>query len=141
MYSEDAIIVQEVPMILSVAPNGIYCTTVATTANGPSQFVPPETATGASNASSTPTSTDPASPYFVSYTDEQVEQFVKAQIEYYFSDENLEYDIFLRRKMDPQGYIPLNVIANFNRVRSLSLNERLIVDACKSSQILELKSK
>ena len=33
LYGEDAIIVEEVPIILSVAPNGIYCTTVATTNN------------------------------------------------------------------------------------------------------------
>ena len=35
--------------------------------------------------------------------------------EYYFSTENLTKDIFLRRKMDPEGCIPLSLIATFNR--------------------------
>ena len=35
----DAIIVEEVPIIVSVAPNGVYCTTVATTIQAPSPSV------------------------------------------------------------------------------------------------------
>ncbi|VDP48187.1 unnamed protein product, partial [Soboliphyme baturini] len=31
--------------------------------------------------------------------------------EYYFSDENLQRDFFLRRKMDAQGFLPLSLIA------------------------------
>jgi la-related protein 1 len=41
------------------------------------------------------------------------------QIEYYFSMDNLCKDIFLRSKMDDQGFIPISVIANFNRVSTL----------------------
>lgn len=32
---DDVIIVEEVPIIVSVAPNGVYCTTVATTIQAP----------------------------------------------------------------------------------------------------------
>jgi la-related protein 1 len=38
------------------------------------------------------------------------------QIEYYFSDDNLCKDIFLRRHMDDQGWVPLPLIAGFNQV-------------------------
>lgn len=46
------------------------------------------------------------------------QQFVEAarkQIEYYFSDENLTNDMFMRSKMDNDGWIPLHVIMSFNR--------------------------
>jgi la-related protein 1 len=72
------------------------------------------------------------------YTNEQIKQFVKRQIEYYFSDENLETDIFLRRKMDTNGFIALSVIAAFNRVKSLSQSYDLIVESIRSSDKLEL---
>ena len=143
LYGEDAIIVQEVPIILSVAPNGVYCTTVATTTST-NQFLPEQQNSKTTVHSSNPNqTTHTSSSYFVppaaAYTEEQTALFVKNQIEYYFSDENLEYDIFLRRKMDSQGFIPLSVIANFNRVRNLSQDFELVLGAVKSSPLLELK--
>lgn len=45
----------------------------------------------------------------------QVLEAVQRQIEYYFSVENLCKDLFLRSKMDQDGWIPLLVVANFNR--------------------------
>ena len=39
--------------------------------------------------------------------------------EYYFSTENLEADIFLRQQMSKDGYVPLSLIASFNRVQTL----------------------
>lgn len=63
---------------------------------------------------------------------------MRHQIEYYFSADNLGNDIYLRRKMDAQGYIPLSSIAAFNRVKSLSQDAELIVAAVKNSTELEL---
>jgi hypothetical protein len=40
--------------------------------------------------------------------------------EYYFSTDNLQRDFFLRRKMTPEGYLPLALIASFNRVQQLT---------------------
>lgn len=48
-------------------------------------------------------------------TRQQIMEAVMKQIEYYFSVENLCKDIFLRSRMDENGWIPLNVISNFNR--------------------------
>lgn len=48
-------------------------------------------------------------------TRQQVMEAVMKQIEYYFSVENMCKDIFLRSKMDENGWIPLLVVANFNR--------------------------
>jgi len=48
--------------------------------------------------------------------------------EYYFSTENLEADIFLRQQMSKDGYVPLSLIANFNRVKSLCNDIHFIAD-------------
>ncbi|XP_009757102.1 la-related protein 1C-like [Nicotiana sylvestris] len=42
------------------------------------------------------------------------------QIEYYFSDANLVKDNFLRLKMDEEGWVPIKLIAEFPRVKSLT---------------------
>ncbi|KAL3696037.1 hypothetical protein R1sor_010113 [Riccia sorocarpa] len=65
---------------------------------------------------------------------------VVKQIEYYFSIENLCRDIFLRSKMDEQGFIPVAVIANFNRVKMLTGDTALILDALRShSSLVEVQ--
>ncbi|XP_022915475.1 la-related protein 1B isoform X3 [Onthophagus taurus] len=65
---------------------------------------------------------------------------VKNQIEYYFSEENLMRDFFLRRKMDADGYLPVTLIASFHRIQSLTSNISLVLDAIASSDKLELSS-
>jgi la-related protein 1 len=51
---------------------------------------------------------------------EQILAAVRQQVEYYFSVENLVKDVFLRSKMDAEGWIPLPVIAGFNRIRMMT---------------------
>eukprot|EP01099_Mayorella_cantabrigiensis_P000519 TRINITY_DN1236_c0_g1_i1.p1 TRINITY_DN1236_c0_g1~~TRINITY_DN1236_c0_g1_i1.p1 ORF type:complete len:493 (-),score=111.22 TRINITY_DN1236_c0_g1_i1:1606-3084(-) len=62
------------------------------------------------------------------------------QIEYYFSVENLVRDLFLRGQMDAEGWVPLSLIATFPRVKSLSNEIAMIVQAVKHSTLLEVKS-
>lgn len=64
--------------------------------------------------------------------------YVKKQIEYYFSSENLERDFFFRRKMDPEGYIPVSLIASFPRLQALTSDHTVVVDAIRSSDKLEM---
>lgn len=69
------------------------------------------------------------------------QQFVEAakkQMEYYFSEENLERDLFLRSKMDSDGWIPLHVIMSFNRLRTLTADLNLILEALYSSEVIEV---
>lgn len=47
--------------------------------------------------------------------------------EYYFSIDNLCKDLFLRKHMDGQGYVPLAVIANFKRIKTLT-EDNLSID-------------
>ena len=48
--------------------------------------------------------------------------------QYYFSEENLMRDFFLRRKMTKEGWIPINLISTFNRVKNLTMDVQVIID-------------
>ncbi|XP_013919096.1 PREDICTED: la-related protein 1B isoform X2 [Thamnophis sirtalis] len=67
-----------------------------------------------------------------------LKEYIKRQIEYYFSVENLERDFFLRRKMDQQGFLPISLIASFHRVQALTTNVNLILEALKDSTEIEI---
>lgn len=69
-----------------------------------------------------------------------LKDYVKKQIEYYFSEENLCRDFFLRRKMDIEGYLPITLIASFHRVQALTNNLGVIVEAVRESDQIELTS-
>lgn len=58
--------------------------------------------------------------------------------EYYFSEENLQRDFFLRRKMDDEGYLPITLIASFHRVQALSTDIAVILNAVQESERLEI---
>ncbi|XP_041435515.1 la-related protein 1B isoform X2 [Xenopus laevis] len=67
-----------------------------------------------------------------------LKEYLKRQIEYYFSMENLEKDFFLRRKMDLQGFLPISLIAGFYRVQSLTTDVDIIKLALKDSAEVEI---
>ncbi|KAG5285260.1 hypothetical protein AALO_G00001330 [Alosa alosa] len=67
-----------------------------------------------------------------------LKEYIKRQIEYYFSLHNLERDFFLRRKMDAKGFLPISLIASFHRVQALTTDVNLIVEALKNSTVVEL---
>lgn len=58
--------------------------------------------------------------------------------EYYFSEENLLRDFFLRRKMDAQGFLPITLIASFHRVQTLTTDVSVVIEAITESEKLEL---
>lgn len=63
---------------------------------------------------------------------------LKTQIEYYFSKENLPKDMFLRSKMDAQGFVPIDVIGGFPRIRQISSqNLDFVREACADSQEID----
>ncbi|PKA54046.1 hypothetical protein AXF42_Ash016211 [Apostasia shenzhenica] len=61
------------------------------------------------------------------------------QIEYYFSPANLCRDGFLRRNMDEEGWVPIYVVAKFNRVRNLTNNIPYILDTMRLSSAVEIQ--
>ncbi|XP_043712039.1 la-related protein 1C-like [Telopea speciosissima] len=71
--------------------------------------------------------------------DPQLRDMLVKQIEYYFSAENLCKDIFLRQNMDEQGWVAVSLIAGFNRVKLLTNSIPFILDAVRSSTVVEVQ--
>ncbi|XP_022729264.1 la-related protein 1A-like isoform X2 [Durio zibethinus] len=61
------------------------------------------------------------------------------QIEYYFSDENLQNDHYLISLMDDHGWVPIATIADFKRVKRMSTDIQFILDALLSSSNVEVQ--
>ncbi|KAI8541117.1 hypothetical protein RHMOL_Rhmol08G0037500 [Rhododendron molle] len=65
---------------------------------------------------------------------------IVTQINYYFSNENLISDTFLRRNMDEDGWVPIKLIAGFKKVMVLTNDIPLILDALRSSDVVEVQN-
>jgi lupus La protein len=66
---------------------------------------------------------------------------VLKQIEYYFSDSNLPKDKFLWETVnsDPEGWVDIDILLRFNRLKSLTTDHEVIKNAVKkSAELLEL---
>ncbi|KAL6655147.1 hypothetical protein ACP70R_005973 [Stipagrostis hirtigluma subsp. patula] len=72
---------------------------------------------------------------------QNLQENIRAQIEFYFSTNNLCHDTYLRRHMDDQGWVSINLISGFRRVRQLapSADTNFILDAIQGSEILEVQ--
>lgn len=73
---------------------------------------------------------------YQAYDAPQLKEFVKTQIEYYFSVDNLTRDFFLRRNMDENGWITITLIASFRRLSNVEVP--FIVEALQDSEKVEL---
>ncbi|KAL6810440.1 hypothetical protein J3E69DRAFT_175516 [Trichoderma sp. SZMC 28015] len=62
---------------------------------------------------------------------------LKDQVEYYFSIENLAGDLYLRARMDSQGFVPLHLIASFKDIRKLTNDIDIIRAVCEFSVELD----
>lgn len=68
-----------------------------------------------------------------------VVEMVSTQLEYYFSLDNLLKDVFLRKNMDSQGFVFLDVIANFNRLKQLTTDKDVIKFVSLKSESIEIR--
>lgn len=78
------------------------------------------------------------SPIYFPFVDPHHANIMK-QIDYYFSNENLVRDTFLRGKMDEQGWVPVSLIAGFNKVSSLTKDIQLILGVMRASTLVEVQ--
>ncbi|XP_011298844.1 la-related protein 1B isoform X2 [Fopius arisanus] len=67
-----------------------------------------------------------------------LKEYIRKQIEYYFSEENLLRDFFMRRKMDAEGFLPITLIASFHRVQALTTDVALVIESILESDKLEM---
>ncbi|KAJ1645152.1 La- protein 4, partial [Dispira simplex] len=61
---------------------------------------------------------------------------IRYQIEYYFSPGNLVCDHYLLSQMDPDHFVPLTTIAGFNKIKTMSQDLGLIVEALRGSHVV-----
>ncbi|KAL4352853.1 hypothetical protein GQ457_06G036100 [Hibiscus cannabinus] len=71
--------------------------------------------------------------------DHQLHARIMKQIDYYFSNDNLIKDTYLRQNMDDHGWVPIKLIAGFRQVSLLTDNIQLILDALQSSAVVEVQ--
>merc|ERR1712050_453871 len=72
--------------------------------------------------------------------DDEQKGKLKAQIEFYFSPENLCKDVYLRKHMDDEGWTPLEVIAQFPKVKAYRAKYGEIRASLADSTLLEVNS-
>ncbi|XP_074515444.1 lupus La protein [Sebastes fasciatus] len=64
-----------------------------------------------------------------------VEMKVARQIEYYFGDHNLPRDKFLKEQLQlDDGWVPLETMLKFNRLKSLTTETSIIIEALQKSK-------
>ncbi|KAL2966335.1 hypothetical protein AAZX31_16G110400 [Glycine max] len=68
----------------------------------------------------------PPNAMFFQPLDNQLHTKIVNQIDYYFSNENLVKDTYLRRNMDDQGWVPINLIAGFKKVSCFGVFDCLV---------------
>eukprot|EP01132_Coremiostelium_polycephalum_P006115 gene6115-7620_t len=73
-------------------------------------------------------------------TNASLESKVLKQVEYYFSDSNYPNDKFLKTEAakNTDGYILIDVIASFNRMKTLTTDLQFISDTLKKSSKLQI---
>ncbi|XP_030527146.2 la-related protein 1C-like [Rhodamnia argentea] len=81
----------------------------------------------------------PSTPMFMAVSDPSLPSHIVHQIEYYFSDDNLVKDEFLKAKMDTEGWVPISLIASFPRVMSLTTSIQFILESLRGSMVVEVQ--
>ena len=72
---------------------------------------------------------------------EELLNAIRRQVEYYFSPENLAKDTFLLSHMAQGGWVSITVIGNFHKIRALTNDLQLLVEAVRSSKLVRIDPK
>ena len=67
-----------------------------------------------------------------------LDEKIRLQVAHYFSPQNLQRDKYLVLLMDDDGYVPLDQVAAFNKMKELTVDLELICSALRSSAAVEL---
>lgn len=81
----------------------------------------------------------PYVPLMVPLEGDVLGEAILRQVEYYFSVENLCKDLYLRRNMDSEGWVPVGLLADFNRVKALTTDPNEILQILADSELVEVK--
>ncbi|GAB4813744.1 hypothetical protein N2152v2_000790 [Parachlorella kessleri] len=72
----------------------------------------------------------------------ELEAEIVRQVEFYFSDANLPTDDFLIKQVrsNPEGWVPVKVVGSFNKMKKLSRKLKVVAEALRQSQQLEVSA-
>ncbi|KAK7951170.1 uncharacterized protein PG986_006898 [Apiospora aurea] len=106
-------------------------------ANGSRSYRPPPINNAAYEPMMAPSGMMPmAAPYYPSEPGSLLD-IVVTQLEYYFSVENLCKDIWMRSRMDSQGYVKLDLIREFKRIKRSTQDMNMLRYACEQAPSIE----
>jgi len=63
---------------------------------------------------------------------------IRQQIEYYFSFDNMCRDVFLRQNMDSEGWVPMTLIASFNKIKQYGVPPDSLGTYVANSTVVEV---
>lgn len=66
---------------------------------------------------------------------------IQKQLEYYFSVQNMNNDDFLRGSMNENGWVHVDIVVAFNRMKTLGATKELVVEAAFHSTTIEIDAK
>ncbi|KAL8624874.1 hypothetical protein ACOMHN_016170 [Nucella lapillus] len=97
----------------------------------------PETPSETVDSNSSPSASDFAKP------DDELQDKIIKQVEFYFSDVNIVKDAFLMKHVqsNKMGYVNMNLIASFKRVKHLTRDRRVVAYSLRNSTALEVNEK
>lgn len=115
----------------AVKPNGVG-DTAATTATAATTMTATATEGAATSEGAGPSEGVVAAPV-TGEARERLKRLLAAQLEYYFSRENLANDTYLVSQMDSDQYVPVWTVANFNQIKKLTTDIELITQVLRES--------
>jgi len=71
---------------------------------------------------------------------DQLKQMLQHQLEYYFCRENLAHDTYLMSQMDSEQFVPIVIIANFNQIKKLTNDIKLVTQVLRESPNVQVDS-
>ncbi|KAL1020738.1 hypothetical protein UPYG_G00004030 [Umbra pygmaea] len=74
-------------------------------------------------------------------TSENLRDFLKKELEFYFSRENLSKDLYLMSQMDSDQFVPIWTIASMESIKALTADVGLILDVLRSSPMVQVDEK
>ena len=65
---------------------------------------------------------------------ELTKHFIRRQVEFYFCNKNYEKGNFLKKNEDDNGFIPIDVIMNFNKIQMITKDKNEFIEALKEEE-------
>ncbi len=133
---------RKAPPLPRLDSGGSLARAVAAGALGDASDTPPPTGYGiwddAAAAAAAAASQAARQPPARQISQDGLDEALRTQVEYYFSVANLCKDVYLRGCMDGQGFVPLDHVCTFKRLRDLCDDPLVVRRAVESSDRLNL---